>query len=165
MTRDSGAGPAACAAADVGELFSSFLAGYSEGDATAVDAFSDDMEWFSLSEWAREIGKRHFVTYDRPRLGRYIERRARQNDRMTLVEVQVQFDAGRNLGHLVYVIERTADDLDEDRPVVMGKGAVECDSGKLLLLSMSHDARFQEASPLCPGQARPPTTAIACSSG
>lgn len=168
VTRDLEMGPGPCRPAEVGALLSRFLTGYSSGDKDAADLFASDMEWFSLTQWTRSTGKKHFVTSDQAGLRSYIERRAQYNDRMDLLEVDVFFDAARDLGHIAYTINRFADDLEPANPpgtTVIGKGAVRCDTGKLLLLSMSHDVRFQEAPELCRGNADWPDVALACSRG
>ena len=162
VTRDSEEGPTPCHPARVGEVVSNFLDTFNEGDPAAADYFSEEMEWYSMTEWSRATGKRHFVTSDRAGLRRYIERRSDHGERMVLLEVRVQFDLGRDLGHIAYVLERTADDVEPTRPIAMGKGAIECDTGRILLLSMGHDTRFQKGPEVCPGSADPPDIAVAC---
>ena len=161
VTRDSDEGPEACRPAQAGELLSRFLAAFSAGDVRAAEYFSEDMEWYSMSEWAPKTGKRHFVTHDRAGLRRYIERRAAEKEQMRLLELRVQFDETRNLGHLAYSIERTADDLLPTKPIVIGKGAIDCETGRLHLLSMGHDTRFQQFGS-CPGRADGAEVALAC---
>ena len=145
-----------------------FLSGYSRGDARASDLFAPNMEWFSLTQWTRTSGKSHFVASDHDELRRFIEKRARHNDRMDLLEVDVFYDEARDLGHIAYTINRFADDLKPANlpgTTVIGKGAIECDTRKLLVLSMSHDVRHQKAPEVCPGRAEWPDVALACARG
>ena len=162
VTRDSQEGPETCHPTAVGRVLSGFLNDFSEGDPSAADRFSDDMEWYSMTEWSRATGKRHFVTSDQADLESYIERRSGHDERMVLLEVRVQFDGARDLGHIAYTVERTADDVQQARPIAMGKGAIECDTGRILLLRMGHDTRHQRGPEICPGAPDPPGVALAC---
>lgn len=141
-----------------------FFGAINEGLVQTSDFFAPDMEWYSLSEWSRASGKRHFVSYgyEPERLGSYFERRINQHEQLHLLEIDVSYEEERNIGHVVYAIERTADDLDSSNPIVIGKGAIDCDTGTIAVWSMSHDARYQKAPELCPGEAEPPEIALAC---
>ncbi|CAN5700886.1 hypothetical protein BH24ACT26_BH24ACT26_04890 [soil metagenome] len=164
VTRDRQRGPATCSPQEVGELVVDFFAAINEGAVEASSFFAPDMEWYSVSEWSRKKGKRHFVSYGyQPQeLESYFERRALQHEQLHLLEIDVAYDQGRSLGHVAYVVERTADDLPSSDPIVIGKGAIDCHTGTFAVWSMSHDTRFQRARAICPGQAKPPRIAIAC---
>ncbi|MBA2272499.1 MAG: hypothetical protein H0W21_01155 [Actinobacteria bacterium] len=164
VTRDRQHGPATCSPQEVGELVVDFFAAINEEVVEASSFFAPDMEWYSLSEWSREEGKRHFVSYgyDPEKLESYFQRRAEQHEQLHLLEIDVQYERQRNLGHVAYVVERTADDLPSSDPIAFGKGAIDCDTGNIAVWSMSQDTRFQRAPAICPGQAKPPRIAIAC---
>lgn len=164
VTREAHRVPSSCAPRQVGELIVGFLTAISEGSVEVSRFFAPDMKWYSVSEWSRGAGKRHFVShgYDPRELESYFERRAAQNERISLLEVDVSYEPGRELGHVAYVLERGADDLPESDPIVHGKGAIDCDTGKIAVWSMSHDSRFQKAPPICPGEPKPSGLAIAC---
>ena len=167
VTREAQSGPPSCDPQQVGELVTGFFGTINEGTADASSFFAPDMEWYSVSEWSRVSGKRHFVSYGyKPKeLVSYFKRRIRQHEQLHLLEIDVSYDEQRNLGHVSYAIERTADDLDGSEPIVLGKGAIDCDTGTIAVWSMSHDARYQKAPALCPGEAKPPKIAIACARG
>ena len=162
VTRDGSDGPESCSPQEVGELVVGFLGAVSEGEEQISTFFAPDMEWYSLSEWSPGTGKRNFVTYGPEKLDPYFERRAKQHERQSLLEIDVSYELQRNIGHITYNIERTADDLPKSDPIVIGKGAIDCETGTILVWSMSHDTRYQDAPALCPGEAEPPKVAIAC---
>lgn len=164
VTRDGQRGPATCRPQEVGELVVEFFAAINDGAIDTASFFAPDMEWYSITEWSRDSGKRHFVSYgyEPERLGSYFQRRIRQHEQLHLLEIDVAYERARNLGHVAYAIERTADDLPSSEPIVIGKGAIDCDTGTIAVWSMSHDTRFQRAPAMCPGEAEPPRVAIAC---
>lgn len=135
VTRDSDAGPEKCHPEAVGELMVSFLHDVNSGkDPTRW--FASNFEWYSMTEGNPRDDGRHFVTYQRDELADYFRRRAAHAESMKLLGMSVKYDEGRNISHLVYWIERTADDTDEFGRIATGKGAVVCGEGKILLLSM-----------------------------
>jgi len=167
VTRLKRDAPAICRPRAVARTLIEFLGRFSEGDPTAAELFDPDMQWFSFSSFAKAPGrdrpsKRHFVARSPEAVARYTERRAPHNDRMKLAEVNVSYSG---LAHIAYYLRRSADDVAPGKPIVIGKGAVECETGLLHVLSMGHDHRFQIAPETCPG--RPPhlKIAIACSRG
>jgi hypothetical protein len=167
VTRDGEDAPTSCTPQQVGELVVGFLAAINEDAVEASRFFASDMEWYSVTEWTPDAGKRHFVIngYDSEKLESYFRRRAKQHERVHLLEIDVAYEPSRNLGHVAYALERTADDLPDSDPIVIGKGAIDCATGTIAVWSMSHDTRFQRAPALCPGDARPPRIAIACTRG
>jgi hypothetical protein len=164
VTRDRQRGPQSCSPQEVGELVVDFFAAFNEGVVEASSFFAPDMEWYSISEWNREGGKRHFVSYgyEPETLESYFQRRAKQHEQLRLLEIDVIYERERNLGHVVYALERTADDLPSSDPIVNGKGAIDCETGTIAVWSMSHDTRWQRAPDICPGNAEPPEIALAC---
>ena len=164
VTRDDQRGPAACSPEKVGELIVGFFGAINEGSVEASKFFARDMEWYSINEWSPKGGKRHFVSYEYEpdELESYFERRIKQHEQLHLLEIDVAYERARNLGHVAYAIERTADDLPSSSPIVIGKGAIDCETGTIAVWSMSHDTRFQRAPAICPGEADPPMIAIAC---
>ena len=164
VTRDGQRGPAPCSPEEVGELIVGFFGAINEGAVEASSFFAPDMEWYSVSEWSRKAGKHHFVSYgyEPEKLQSYFERRISQHERLHLLEIEVAYERSRELGHVVYAIERTANDLPNSDPIVIGKGAIDCDTGTIAVWSMSHDTRFQRAPVICPGEADPPKIAVAC---
>lgn len=164
VTRDRQRGPQSCSPREVGELVVDLFAAVNEGALEASSFFAPDMEWYSVSEWNGDGGKRHFVSYgyDPEKLESYFQRRAEQHEQLHLLEIDVQYERQRNLGHVAYVVDRTADDLPNSDPIAFGKGAIDCDTGTIAVWSMSQDTRFQQAPTICPGEAAPPRVALAC---
>jgi hypothetical protein len=164
VTRDSGHGPEACHPQQVGETVIKFFAAIHDGRVEVESFFAADMEWYSASEWSREESKRHFVSrgFQPQELDSYFERRISQHEQLHLLEIDVAYERARNLGTVAYAIHRSADDLPNSDPIAIGKGAIDCDRGTIAVWSMSHDIRFQRAPAICPGEAKPPTIAIAC---
>lgn len=167
VTRDDHSGPETCRPLKVGELIVSFFGAFNEGAVDAAAYFSPEMQWYSVSEWTRARGKRHFVSYgyDPAKMHSYFQRRASHNEHLRLFEIDVDFEQERNLGHVGYSLARTADDLPRSRPIAMGKGAIDCDSGTIAVWSMSHDVRFQRLPGLCPGRPQSRREALACTRG
>lgn len=89
-----------------------------------------------MTEGDPRRGGRHFVAYDLTKLSRYFDQRAAQDESMKLLELSVQFEPARNVGHIQYVIERRADDTSDYGTIATGKGAIACAEGKIELLSM-----------------------------
>lgn len=165
VTRDGAKGPDSCSPQAVGELVVGFFGAVNAGEFEASRYFSPDMKWYSISEWSPDSGKDHFVTYgyEPEELEAHFESRIAENEQLHLLEIDVAYERERNIGHIVYALERRADDLPVADPIVIGKGAIDCHTGKISVWSMSHDARFQRAaSNTCPGKPDPPETAIAC---
>ena len=164
VTRDGHGVPNSCTPQEVGELVVDFFAAINEGAVEASRFFAPGMEWYSVTEWSRDTGKRHFVSngYDPKKLESYFQRRAEQHERVHLLEIDVAYEPARNIGHVAYALERTADDFPDSDPIVIGKGAIDCDTGRIAVWTMSHDTCVQTPPALCPGEANPPKVAIAC---
>ena len=163
VTRDTARGPAACHPREVGELVVGFFAAVNHERTHGVaDFFTRGLGWYSVTEWSPRTGKRHFVAYEPSKLERYFERRARRHERLHLLEIEVAYERAGNLGHVAYVVARAADDLTGFGDAV-GKGAIDCATGRIAVWSMGHDKRFaEESSRICPGDPDRYRTAIAC---
>lgn len=135
VTRDSDVAPEKCQPDAVGELMVSLLHDVNNG-SDPTRWFASSFEWYSMTEGNPRADGRHFVTYQRDELDDYFRRRASHAESMKLLGMSVRYDEGRNISHLVYWIERSADDTAEFGRIATGKGAVVCDEGKILLLSM-----------------------------
>ena len=135
VTGDSDSAPRICEPEAVGELMVSFLHDVNRGE-DPTQWFASGFEWYSMTEGNPRGDGRHFVTYQREELEEYFRRRAAHSESMKLLGMTVQYDEGRNISHLTYWIERTADDTTDFGNIATGKGAVDCEEGKILLLSM-----------------------------
>jgi hypothetical protein len=157
VTRDADSGPLSCRPAAVGQVTVELLDAISTGSTDPSTLFASSFQWYSMTEGNPRKGGRHFVAYDLAKLERYFEGRHEQNEAMKLLELSVQYDPGRDLGHLILLIERTADDVkDVFGATAMGKGAVACGEGRVEVLSMAMSKSTATLMrPLCPESEEP----------
>ena len=150
VSRDSEEGPAACQPQAVGELMVDFLHKVNAGlDPTS--SFASSFQWYSMTEGNPRNGGRHFVTYERDELDDYFDRRAAHDESMKLVELSLDYEEERDISHITYVIERTADDTARFGTMATGKGAIACGEGKIELLSMGMAKDIMDGmGPYCP---------------
>ena len=99
-------------------------------------SFASSFQWYSMTEGNPKDDGRHFVTFERDELAEYFEGRAAHDETMKLVSLSLDYEAERDISHITYIIERTADDTAEFGTMVTGKGAIACGEGKIELLSM-----------------------------
>lgn len=167
LTRDQGLGPPSCRPRAVGELVVGFMAAVNAGDAAAAtDSFTSGLGWYSVTEGNPERDGRHFVAREPDKLRAYFTERAQLNERLRLVDLDVAYERDRNLGHIAYVLRRTADDLDRFGRWAHGKGAIDCDSGRIAVWSMAMAKGFNRrlAPPSCPiPDRRLANAAVVCS--
>jgi hypothetical protein len=197
VTRDDPSLPANCRPAAVATLLTDFFDALNNSAPLVIERFfapASKFKWYSVTEgggvddrW-REFptfdrsrlllgpdGRgRHFVTYDPLSLGRYLAQRQAQHERMSLLIL----DVGEQLGPphpeagIAYVVRRAADDLDEvgvAEGLAAGKGAIDCDSGRIFAWSMAmpEPSAREMLETLCPGP-KAGTTAdvvLACARG
>jgi hypothetical protein len=166
VTRDADRGPKGCHPENVGQLVVDFFTAVNRRQPERVtDIFTPQLGWYSITEYSPKTGKRHFVAYAPAKLQRYFEGRISKNERLYLLEMDVAYERSRKLGHISYVLRRTGDDLDRYGDVATGKGAIDCETGRIAVWSMAHDSRHTDDAPaaLCPGDAEPPNVAVVCS--
>jgi hypothetical protein len=163
VSRDTSRGPRACQPEHVGRLVADFFAAVNRGEADRVtEFFTPGLGWYSVTEGNPNNGGRHFVAYKPSRLQKYFGDRVSRNERMYLVEIDVAYERAGNLGHVAYNLLRSADDLTEYAAEAGGKGAIDCEGGRIVVWSMGQGPKPQPAGTLCPGQPDPPHIAIAC---
>ena len=160
VTRDNPTHPERCRPRAVAKTISGFLSSVTEGDWVALNRFvEDDPEfgWYSVTDGDPQEFTRHFVAYERERLDSYLKARHTKGERLRLLGVDVAYDANRNLGHIAYVLRRRAPDLLEvgiTGTLANGKGAVDCQDGRLRVWSMGMDDSPRHArrtlKSLCP---------------
>jgi hypothetical protein len=162
VSRRSTRGPETCHPENVGRLVVAFLAAVNGGDVEqAVKFFTDDLGWYSVTEGNPNRGGRHFVAYNTTKLRSYLVNRVDQGERMYLVSMDVAYERPGNLAHVAYGIQRTADDLIDYAPEMAGKGAIDCDGGRITVWSMAQRKRAVPGK-LCPGKPDPPEIALVC---
>ena len=163
VVRDSGRAPETCAPESVGALVVEFFDAVNREDVAAIPGFfAEDFEWYSITEGNPRKGGRHFVARDHQELEEYFSKRATHDERMHLLEITVGYDKARDLGHVVYELLRTADDLDRYGARVHGKGAIQCSTGQIYVWSFGQGKGSGSIGELCPGKADPPRLALAC---
>ena len=155
VTRVSQDGPTTCRPEAVGGLMVDFLQKVNAG-SDPTGSFASSFQWYSMTEGDPRADGRHFVTYERDELAAYFERRASHDESMKLIELSLDYEKDRNISHIQYVIERTADDTARFGSMVTGKGAIDCEEGKIELLSMGMAKDIMNGfGPLCPRSEEP----------
>jgi hypothetical protein len=110
------------------------VAAFNRGDRTGLDAAFDatGFRWYSASD-----GRRNRTVFDRARLLPYFAARHRRHERLTLRWFRFNSVTQRSYGNFEYRLTRRADDLAGGRPVrYAGKGAVSCETGRIIVWSM-----------------------------
>lgn len=163
VTRDTDRGPESCHPRQVGETVIKHFDAINEGDTDrAMNYVAPQYGWYSVTEGNPRDGGRHFVARDSDTLREYFNRRIAMNERIYLLEIDVAYERARDVAHVAYNLLRTADDLTKYAAQAGGKGAIDCDSGGIAVWSMGQGPKPQLVGDLCPGNARPPRTALAC---
>jgi hypothetical protein len=137
VTRDNTSLPAGCRPRPLARRIAAFFDAFNRGDPSAVEFVDPSDGWYSVSDGRG----RHFVTYSRRGLPEYFARRHRRGERLRLLEVDVSY--ARGLGHIAYRVDRRADDLARlgiTGTTAIGKGAVNCETGKIVVWSMGMPA-------------------------
>ena len=167
VTRDTDLGPEACRPRQVGETVVNHFQAINQGDPEeAMSHVDPEGGWYSVTEGNPRRDGRHFVTSDSDELLGYLTDRVAVNERVYLREIDVGYDDARNLGHVSYVLVRTADDLDVYGDIAQGKGAIECDTGKIRVWSMAQAKGIMRGMlGVCPGEPDPPEIALVCARG
>jgi hypothetical protein len=133
VTRDDPTLPAECRPGTLARRIAAFFDAFNRGDPSAVHYVAPSGGWYSVTEGRR----RHFVTYSRRGLPAYFARRHRHGERLRLVELAVGYANG--LGQIEYRLERRAGDLRRlgiTGTTALGKGAVDCEAGRIVVWSM-----------------------------
>lgn len=165
VTGEPARAPKACRPETVGRLVVDFFSAVNSGASRITDFFAPELEWYSVTEGDPQADGRHFVSSDSTELREYFKNRAAHGERIQLLEIQVAYERRRNIGNVVYNLERTADDLAGYGDEAHGKGAIDCETGRILVWSMSQGGNSVGVGELCPGRPDPPDVALACASG
>ncbi|HEX2049182.1 MAG TPA: hypothetical protein VHJ34_00955 [Actinomycetota bacterium] len=123
---------------------------------------SPERGWYSVTEQNSRDGGRHFVARNADELREYFHERVRQEERIYLVEIDVEYERARNVAHVAYGFHRTALDLGDYAPESVGKGAIDCDSGLISVWSMAQGDEPVPLGGLCPGEPDLPSVVLAC---
>ena len=163
VTRDTDRGPEVCSPQRVGETIVNLFDAINQGDADkAMTYVAPQRGWYSVTEGNPRDGGRHFVARKADKLRDYFHKRVRQEERIYLVAIDVDYERGSNIAHVAYGFHRTALDLADYAPEGVGKGAIDRDSGGISVWSMAHRDEAVPLGGLCPGESDPPRIALAC---
>jgi hypothetical protein len=183
VTRDDPSLPTDCRPRAVATLLTDFFDALNRSSPVVIGEFfapAPKFKWYSVTEagpvddrW-RQVATfdrsrllrgpngqgRHFVTYDPAGLRRYLAHRQAQHERMFLLAVDVGEQSGppHPEAGIAYVVRRAADDLHKvgvADGLALGKGEVDCVSGRISVWSMAMEAppapaAHDELKTLCP---------------
>lgn len=164
VTRDTNRGPEVCHPEQVGETVINHFEAINKGDSDeAMKYLAPQVGWYSVTEGNPSDGGRHFVARDSDELRQYLNRRATVNERIYLLEIDVAYERARSVGHVSFTLRRTADDLGSYSNFAQGKGAIDCEDGKIRVWSISQAHDILRGFPrICPGKPDPPEVGLVC---
>jgi hypothetical protein len=130
----------ACTATVTTALFKGFFAALSAGQVRDLDAFfapAGRFMWYANA--VRPALRLNSVARDRGSLLRYLQRRQARHERIEVdsVDFNGYRDSDRT-GHFGMLLRRTADDIRGGPQLLGGKGAVDCDSLRLMVVAIGN---------------------------
>jgi hypothetical protein len=145
IVEDDDSIPAPCRPEAVAVSLWKLFDAVNRSDLSGVDTVVGDeseFQWYSVSEGNPSKGGSYFTARNLEDMKTYLAERSDENEKLDLLALQVRYDSKRHEVSLQLEVRRTADDLDErgfTDAIAHGKGAVECDGGKLVLMSLGLD--------------------------
>lgn len=141
VTRDERSFPPPCRALYAARMTMDFFEAIKNGDTDRIAGFfsEDQFQWYSVTEGNPRESGRHRAIRDRGDLAAYFEERFAAGELMELMSLRITFDPKRDLGHMNFVVHRSADDLAElgiRGDVATGKAGIDCADGKIIAWSM-----------------------------
>ena len=128
----------ACTARSTTALLKGFFAASSAGRALDLDEFfapASRFKWYANS--VRPAVRLNGSAQDRGSLLGYLQRRQAKHERITVDSVGFNGPrAASGTGHFGRLLRRTADDIPGGPQLLRGKGAVDCDSQRLMVLAI-----------------------------
>lgn len=129
---DADEAPEGCGKAAVEQTIQGFTGSFNDGTILGrVDEFfapSGVFEWYSVSGPGGRIDPE---ARNRSTLATYLDGRSQLGERIELVKLGTEYEAARDIAHIVFQIRRTAPDID-GAPILEGKGAVDCRLGRIV---------------------------------
>lgn len=129
--------PVGCGPDDVGRLVVGFFEVFNSGDIGGrVDEFvapPSRFAWFSVEGVDERLDSE---ASDRGSIGGYLQARSDRGERLRLVAMDTEYERARNITHIAYNVERSERETLGSATVVVGKGAVDCESEKIMVWSM-----------------------------
>lgn len=125
--------PEGCRLDDVGRLVVDFTRAVSDGEFSVDQFFAPpgQFRWFSVDG----PGSGPADSWDRESIAPYLKSRAAQEERLALEAVNAAYEPGRDIVNVSFTLKREARDLAGPLPV-LGKGAIDCASGRIMTWSM-----------------------------
>jgi hypothetical protein len=118
-------------------------------------------------EWFADNGDRDYTfqkaVTSASVLRRYVKQRAAAHDRTRLVALEGGPGWGDQF-HMTFQLRRRASDIDRATPLVWGKGAIDCTTGLIAVLTLAPpttNARLEKIR-ICPRPSTPGTGPIVC---
>jgi hypothetical protein len=131
-------GAPACTAKGTIALLRGFFATLSAGRIRELDVFfapAGRFMWYANS--VRPGLRLNSIAQDRGSLLGYLQHRQAEHERITVDSVD--FNGYREIdrtGHFAMLLRRTADDISDGPQLLAGKGAVDCDSQRLMVVAI-----------------------------
>jgi hypothetical protein len=170
ITSDDDSLPDGCRPRQVAGLVISFVNAFNSGDQASLsrifflsegpsppdfaDRSYDPWSWYTVGKFDREGRiESSFVTYDQGELLRYFARRHRKGEQLRLLKISLTrtglLGKEDNVG-FVYVINRTARDLDPDlggpARIASGQGAINCTNRRIFAWRMDMKAEDERTA-------------------
>ena len=127
----------ACTAKGTAAILEGFFAALSAGRVRDLDAFfapAGRFMWYANG--VRPALRLHGVARDRGSLLGYLQRRQAKHERIKVDSVDFNgYRASDRTAHFGMLLRRSADDIRGGRQLLGGKGAVDCDSHRLMVVA------------------------------
>jgi hypothetical protein len=126
-------------------------------------------QWFELGaplEWFADNGNRNYTfqksVTSASVLRRYVKQRSAAHDQTRLVALEGMPWAGRF--EMTFELRRRASDIDRATPLVWGKGAIDCTTGLIAVLTLAPPTTSAQLNEIriCPRPSTPGTGPIVC---
>src|SRR5262249_19350488 len=135
----------------------------SRSPTSAVQLFElgTPLEWFADNgnrDWTFQKGVTSVSV-----LRRYVKQRAAAHDRTRLVAIEGGPGWGNSF-HMTFELRRRASDIDRATPSVWGKGAIDCTTGLIAVLTLAPPITSAQLKKfrICPRPSTPGTGPIVC---
>lgn len=130
--------PSACTATATTALLKGFFAALSAGRVRDLDGFfapASRFMWYANG--VRPALRLNGIARDRGSLLGYLQRRQAKHERITVDAVDFNgYRASDRTGHFGMLLRRSADDIPGGPQLLGGKGAVDCDAQRLMVVAI-----------------------------
>jgi hypothetical protein len=130
--------PTACTATATTALLRGFFAALSAGRVRDLDAFfapASRFMWYANA--VRPALRMNSIARDRGSLLGYLQRRQAKRERIRVDWVDFNgYRASDRTGHFAMLLRRSADDIPGGPQLLGGKGAVDCDAQRLMVVAI-----------------------------